>query len=135
MFLAISFELARYLSASGSERSDVVALLKDQARGDVPGMLKKLPGCAGDPACVATVKRNAAALKTDGRVKILLLESGSAYKLSSSTGLSRVAWTALDVKGPTVVQCITVHKSWSLTRGARVQLRRIGPRIGNEASC
>ena len=136
VFLAISFELARYLSASGSERSDVVALLRDQARGDVAGMLKRLDGCAQDPACVAQVKRNAATLKTSGHIKILLLESKSAYKLSSSTGRSRVAWTDLDNgKSPTVVQCITVHKSWSMTHGARVALERIGPRIGDEASC
>lgn len=135
LFLAISFELARYLSAPGSERGDVIALLRDQARGDVPAMLARLPGCAADPACVAVVRRNATRLKTPGRVKILLLESGSAYKLSSSTGLSRVAWTVLDVKAPTVVQCVTVRKSWSLTKGARVQLRRISPRIGDEASC
>ncbi|MCW3041320.1 MAG: hypothetical protein JWM31_3225 [Solirubrobacterales bacterium] len=135
VFLAVSFELARYLSASGAERTDVIALLRDQARGDVPAMLARLDGCAADPPCAAQVQRNAARLKTEGRVKILLLESGSAYKLSTSTGLSRVAWTALDVKGPTVVQCVTVRKRWSMLHGARVELERIGPRIGDEASC
>jgi hypothetical protein len=33
------------------------------------------------------------------------------------------------------VQCVTVRKHWSLIDGATVSLRRIGPRIGNEASC
>jgi hypothetical protein len=135
LFLVISFELARYLSASGSERSDVIALLRDQARGDVPAMLRRLPDCAEQPACAAQVRANARRLRTGGRVKILLLESDSAYTLSSKTGVSRVAWTNLDDADRTVVQCITVRKSWSLIHGARVQLRRIGPRIGNEASC
>lgn len=135
LFLAISVELARFLSASGAERSDVVALLRDQGRGDVPAMLGRLHGCAPDPACVAQVRANAARLRVDGRVKILLLESHSAYTLSSTTGVSRVAWTDIDHPTRTAVQCITVRKSWSLIHGARVQLRRIGPRIGDEASC
>lgn len=136
LFLVISFELARYLSASGSERSAIVDLLRDQARGDAPAMVTRLKGCAPDPRCVSQAAANAGRLRTaNARVKILLLESDSAYKLKSSTGVSRVAWTDLRSKSPTVVQCITVRKSWSLIHGARVELRRIGPRIGNEASC
>lgn len=140
VFLAISFELARYLSASGTERAHVIALLRDEARGDVPAMLARLPGCEQDPACVANVRRNARRLKVPGHVnpehvKILLLESDSAYTLSTKTGLSRVAWTDLDRDGSTVVQCVTVRKRWSIIHGARVELRRISPRIGNEASC
>jgi hypothetical protein len=135
LFLVISFELARYLSASGTERRDVFALLRDQARGDAPAMLARLSGCAEDPACVAQVRANARRLRIEGRVKILLLESHSAYKLSSTTGRSRVAWTDIDHTGVTYVQCVTVRKSWSLIHGGRVKLLRIGPRIGDEASC
>jgi hypothetical protein len=135
LFLVISVELARFLSASGAERADVVKLLRDQGRGDVPGMLAQLHGCAADPACVAQVRANAAKLRVTGRVKILLLESKSAYTLTSTTGTSRVAWTDIDHPSRTAVQCITVRKSWSLVHGARVQLRRIGPRIGDEDSC
>ncbi|MCW3017072.1 MAG: hypothetical protein JWO02_4164 [Solirubrobacterales bacterium] len=135
LFLAISFELARYLSASGNERGAVVTLLKAQAQGDVPAMLGHLDGCAQDPACVAQVRRNAATLNAKGQPKILLLESGSAYTLTSSTGLTRVVWADLQDKGQTYVQCVTVRKHWSLVDGATVSLRRIGPRIGNEASC
>lgn len=137
LFLLVSFELGRYLSASGAERSEVIALLREQARGDAPAMLARLEGCAADPACAAQVRRNARRLRTGGgKVKILQLRSGSAYKLSTTTGISRVAWIDLaDQDSPTVVQCITVRKSWSLVDGARVELRRIGPRIGDEASC
>ncbi len=135
LFLLVSVELARYLSASGTERTAVYALLKAQAAGDVRGMLAELDGCERRPACLAQVRRNAGRLAVGGRPKILLLESPSAYKLRTTTGLSRVAWTALDVKAPTVVQCITVRKRWSFVHGAQVDLRAIGPRIGNEASC
>lgn len=135
LFLLVSFELARYLSASGSERSDVVALLRDQARGDAGAMLRRLHGCRQDSACVATVRQNAVRLRTPGRVKVLLLESKVSYKLSSTTGLTRVAWTDIDDPAKTVVQCVTVRKQWSFVHGAHVELRRIGPRIGNEASC
>jgi hypothetical protein len=135
LFLVISFELARYLSASGTERQDIYALLRVQARGDAPAMLARLHGCAQDPACAAQARTNARRLRTGGRVKILLLESHSAYSLSSSTGRTRVAWTDIDHSDVTYVQCVTVRKSWSVVHGARVQLQQIGPRIGDEASC
>lgn len=135
LFLAISVELARYLSASGAERSDIVALLRDQGRGDAAAMLARLDGCADTPDCAQTVRRNAAALRTPGRVKLLILESKTSYKLTSTTGPTRVAWTDLSNDGKTVVQCVTVRKSWSFVHGARVELRRLSPRIGNEASC
>jgi hypothetical protein len=135
LFLVISVELARYLSAPGAERSDVTTLLRAQGRGDVKAMLGELHGCAEDPACAAQVRRNAARLRVPGRVKILLLESDTAYTLSSTTAVSRVAWTDIEDPARTAVQCITVRKSWSFVHGARVELRRIGPRIGDEASC
>lgn len=135
VFLVISFELARYLSASSTERAAVITLLRAQARGDVPGMLAELDGCAGTPSCVAQVRRDARRLTATGRPKILLLESGSAYTLSTTTGRTRVVWADIDDKGPTHVQCVTVRKKWSLIGGADVTLERIGPAIGNEASC
>lgn len=135
LFLVFSFELARYLSAAGTERGAVIELLKAQGRGDETGMLKLLDGCAQAPDCVAQVRRNAARLRTEGRPKILLLESASAYTLTSTTGQTRVVWADLEDNGPTYVQCVTIAKRWSLIDGATVSLRRLGPRIGNEASC
>ncbi|MCW2998186.1 MAG: hypothetical protein JWN65_1735 [Solirubrobacterales bacterium] len=135
LFLVISVELARYLSASGTERGAVVSLLQAQARGDATAMLDQLDACAKDRACVAQVRRNAARLRAKGQPKILLLESGAAYTLKSSTGLTRVVWSDVKGKGATYVQCVVVRKQWSFLDGAKVSLRRIGPRIGNEASC
>ncbi len=135
LFLLVSVELARYLSASGTERNAVYALLKAQAAGDVEGMLDELDGCSGRPRCLAQVRQNATRLSPGGRPKILLLESDSAYKLSTTTRQSRVAWTSLDVGAQTYVQCITVRKRWSFVHGGVVDLLAIGPRIGNEDSC
>ncbi len=135
IFLVFSFELARYLSASGTERGAVITLLRAQARGDVPGMLAELDGCARVPSCLAQARANALRLTASGRPKILLLESDSAYTLSTRTAKTRVVWADIDDEGPTYVQCVTVRKKWSLIGGADVSLRRIGPRIGNEASC
>lgn len=135
LFLVVSVELARYLSASGNERGAVIRLLEAQGAGDVDEVLRRLDGCAEDPPCVQQVRDNVARLKAKGRPKILLLQSGSAYRLKSTTGLTRVVWADLDDNGPTYVQCVLVRKQWSLVDGATVSLRAIGPRIGNEASC
>ncbi len=135
LFLVVSVELGRYLSASGNERGAVIALLREQAAGDVPKMLERLDGCAEDPGCVTAVRRNVARLAAPGTPKILLLESDSAYTLKSTEARTRVVWAILEKNGPTFVQCVTVRKQWSFVEGATVSLRAIGPRIGNEASC
>jgi hypothetical protein len=133
VFLVVSFELARYLSASGNERAQVYDLLTDEARGDVAGVLGRLHDC--DARCRATVTKTVPKLVHPGDVKILLLESGTAYTLGSSTGITRVAWDTLNPEGPTHVQCVTVRKHWSLLSGASTSLLRISAPIGNEASC
>src|SRR4051794_184155 len=104
LFLALSFELARYLSAPGSERSDVFKVLQAEARGDSAAVVARLQGCAGDAACPKLVQTMVPRLRHSGHVKILLLESGSAYTLSSKTAVTRVAWATLSPAGPTHVQ-------------------------------
>jgi hypothetical protein len=135
VFLAISFELARYLSAPNTERTAVYELLRDQARGDAPAMLRRLDGCAQDPACRALTERNARRLRRPGEPKILNFESRTAYTLGSKTGVGRVAWAIVEHNGFPVVQCVTVHHEWSFIHGASVSLRRLSAPIGNEASC
>ena len=61
LFLGVSLLLARYLSTENSERDAVYALLRDQARGDVPAMLRRLDGC--DARCRAAVASNARRLE------------------------------------------------------------------------
>ncbi len=66
VFLAVSFELARYLNTETQERNAVFDLLRDQARGDAAAMIDRLDGCAADPRCRATATRNAARLRRAG---------------------------------------------------------------------
>lgn len=135
LFLAFSVELARYLTASGNERTEVLRLLDAEARGDVAGVVGLLDGCEDSPACTKLVARQVPRLRHAGDAKILLLESKTAYKLKSSTGVTRVAWATLDPAGPTRVQCVTVHKKWSFVGGASTSLRSISAPIGLEESC
>ena len=135
VFLAVSLELARFLTAAGAEREDVFALLTAQARGDRAGMLARLPGCAADPRCAAEVAANARRLRRDGRPKILSLQSGTAYAIGRTTKPTRVAWAIVERNGPAVVQCVLVQREWSLLSGASVTLRRLGAPIDPEAPC
>ena len=133
VFLAISFELARWLSTESTERDKVHKLLEAEARGDAPGMLAQLHGC-GTAACRATAERAARALKRRGAVKIVNYESGTSYALGSATGATRVAWTSLE-QGLVVVQCVTVRRGGSALAGRSVTLLRISAPIDRQGSC
>ncbi|MHB8533573.1 MAG: hypothetical protein ACYDC2_12715, partial [Solirubrobacteraceae bacterium] len=97
VFLVLSALLARWLQTENVERDADIALLEAQIRGDAAGMLSRLDGCTGKPSCVATVTANAKnpRLLRTGAVKILQLESNTAYSLGAATGPSRVAWTVI----------------------------------------
>jgi hypothetical protein len=133
LFVAISGLLARFLSAEGVERDDVLAVLEAQAAGNVQGMLDAQAGCRKRPSCVATTRANAAKLRRRGAVKILTLTSATAYTLTSASGKTRVAWTVIG-KLP-VVQCVEVRRSGSFLQGMTVTLVSIGAPIPNEADC
>ena len=133
-FLGISFVLARWLTTENRERNAVYALLEAQARGDARGMLARLEDCAGDPGCVATVRRNARRLRRPGELKILAFESGTSYALGSARGETRVAWTVID-RGLPVVQCVDVERGGTMLAGRVVTLRRLSPPIGRQSSC
>ncbi len=68
-----------------------------------------------------------------GSVKILQLESKTAYSLSGATGKTRVAWTVLG-KLP-VVQCVEVHRTGNVVSGIHVQLIGLSTPIDNEGIC
>jgi hypothetical protein len=127
--------LARFLSVENAERDADLALIEAQARGDVNGMLAKLAGCRREPACVASVKANAAnpRLRRAGAVKILQLQSATAYSLAGATGKTRLAWTVIG-KLP-VVQCVTVRRSGNPITGIGVTLLALSAPIPNEADC
>ena len=131
LFLAISIALARWLSVENVERSDVLAALVSEARGDAAGMLAQLHDCAG--RCRAVVTANARALKRPGQVLILAYQSATAYALSSETGDTRVAWKAGN-RLP-VVQCVRVSRTGNALSGLTVRLLAVGPEIPSTNDC
>ena len=133
LFVAISAELARFLSVENVERDDAEMLIQAQARGDVSEMLKLLSGCRERPGCVTSVQANASRLRRPGAVKILSLKSRTAYSLGASTGRTRLAWTVIG-RLP-VVQCIEVRRSGNVLAGINVSLLSLSPPIPNEADC
>ena len=132
LFLGVSLVLARYLSTENRERDAVYALLRDQARGDVRGMLSRLDGC--DARCRATAAANARRLKRPGAVKILAYSSSTAYALGGARGPTRVAWTIVDRQLP-VVQCVDVQRTGSVLTGRAINLRRLSAPIESTGSC
>ena len=133
VFLAISFELARWLSTESTERDKIERLLTAEARGDGQAVLAQLHGCS-DPACRATALRNARILKRRGAPKIVSYESKTSYALGSATGDTRVAWTSLE-QGLVIVQCVSVRRSGSALAGRSVTLLRISAPIDRQGSC
>ena len=132
LFLGVSFVLARYLSTENRERDAVYALLRDQARGDVRGMLSRLDGC--DARCRAAVETNARRLARPGIVKILAYNSSTAYALGAASGPTRVAWTIVNRQLP-VVQCVDVQRTGTVLTGRAINLRRLSAPIDSQGSC
>ena len=133
-FLAISFELARFLTTESDERGQVYSLLKAQAHGDAKEMLAQLEGCRADARCRAQVAANARALRRRGDVKILAYHSATAYALGTETGRTRVAWTIIGHGFP-VVQCVTVRRTGSVLAGRSVTLLRLSAPIARQGVC
>ena len=132
LFLGVSVVLARYLSTENNERDAVYALLRDQARGDARGMLRRLDGC--DARCRADVEANARRLARPGDVKILAYTSSTGYALGGATGPTRVAWTIVDRQLP-VVQCVEVQRTGNVLTGRGISLRRLSVPIDSTGSC
>ncbi len=134
LFVLISVIVARWLTTEGRERSAIHALLQDEARGDVRAVVARLDGCAAEPACVDQVRRAVARTKRPGDVKLLLIQSPTAYALGKATGRTRVAWTVID-KGLPVVQCVTVSRTGNALFGREIRLQRLSLPISNTGTC
>jgi len=135
LVLLVSVVLARFLSVENAERTDDLALIRAEARGDLAAMLDQLSGCRGTPSCLAAVKADVVnpRLRRPGSVKILRLDSKTAYSLSGATGETRLAWTVIgDLP---VVQCVKVRRTGNVLTGIHVQLIGVSEPIGNEALC
>jgi hypothetical protein len=132
VFLGLSFLLARGLTGSGTERSQVLDVLRAQARGDAGAVLAQLPACRAEPACVQVTRDRVAKLRAPGRVEILSYTPSTRLALTRQTGTGRVAWragTALPV-----VQCVQVRREGPLTGGA-VELLALSAPIAREGPC
>lgn len=133
-FLAVSFGATRYVNNDTVERGEVVALLRDQARGDAPAMLERLQDC--DAACTATVRANAVKLRRSGAVKIALYQSQTAHALTSRTRYTRVVWFPAGQEALTTVQCVLVRREGNAIAGMTVSLLRITAAFRDrESSC
>jgi hypothetical protein len=132
LFLGLSALLARALTGAGTERSDVLALVRAQARGDAAAVLDALPACRAEPTCADVMRDRVEQLRRPGDVEILTYTPSVQVALTTRTGVGRVAWRA-GASQP-VVQCVRVRREGPLT-GAGVELLAISEPIGGEESC
>jgi hypothetical protein len=132
VFAGLSLLLARGLSGAGAERSRVLDVLRDQARGDADAALKVMPACRAQEACVIATRERVGRLKRAGKVEILTYDPSTQLALTRQVGTGRVAWRA--GTGRPVVQCVRVRREGPLT-GARVELLSLSDPIDNDASC
>jgi len=131
VFLAVSFELARWLTLENVERTDVLDLLTAEARGDAASMLAQLHDCTA--SCREHVRTDARRLKRSGTVLVLADSSATAYTLTGAVGFTRVAWK---VSGRLpVVQCVTVQRSGNVIVGLDVRLLRVSLPIPSTSDC
>jgi hypothetical protein len=132
VFVGLSLLLARGLTGAGTERSQVLELLRAQAAGDLDGVLDRLPECRAEPACVQVMRERVERLERPGRVEILRYTPSVQVALTRSTGTARVVWrTGASLP---VVQCVRARREGPLT-GAGVELLALSAPIANEASC
>jgi len=134
LFLVISGALARFLSVENDERDAEESYLQAQVKGDERAMLRQLSDCVSS-SCRATVHANASnpRLRRSGAVKILQIESPTAYSLTGATGRSRLAWTVIG-KLP-VVQCVEVKRTGNFLTGIHLALLSVSAPIPNENGC
>ena len=133
-FLAVSAALARVLSANGAERAAIVDLLAAQARGDADAVVRRLHGCAADPACRAAAAANARALRSPGAVELVRLDPSTSFSLGGgATGVARVVWRT--PARTTVVQCVRVRRGGDVLGGLTVELLALSAPIARDGSC
>ena len=133
VFLSVSLLLTRGLVAPGAERSRVLDLLRDQAAGDTAAVLKRLPDCAAEPACVRVTTERTRKLARPGEVQILNYMPSVQLAVTNQEGSGRVAWRTDKRRFP-VVQCVRVRREGPLS-GGHVTLISISNPVGLEATC
>jgi hypothetical protein len=132
VFAGLSVLLARGLAGGGTERADVLELVRAQARGDAGAVLALLPACRREPACAQATRERVAELRRPGRVQILTYTPSTRLALTRKVGTGRVAWRAGE--GLPVVQCVRVRREGPLTGGA-VELLSVSAPIEADGGC
>ena len=116
--------------------ADEVALVQAEAKGNLAGHARRSSTAAARARrVVATAKADASdpRLRRSGAVKILQLESPTAYSLSGATGRTRLAWTVIGTLP--VVQCVEVRRTGNFLAGIHVQLLGLSAPIADEGRC
>jgi len=131
-FVGISLFLARGLSATSNERSEVVEVLEAQARGDADAVLSHLPECRAVAACVSSVRARTPRLRKAGNIEVLTYDPSVQLAITEQRATGRVAWRI--GAGLPIVQCVRVLRRGAM-QGAEVELISISPPIGREAPC
>lgn len=131
-FLLVSFLLARVISASSDERGAVVALVKEQARGDTRAMVARIDGCDESAACKAHAADLVKRLSAPGRVSVLNVKAPG-FSLGGRTGTTRVAWRT--AANDPFVQCVRSRRTGNPLSGYSVRILAISDPIGDESSC
>lgn len=133
VFIGLSLLLTRALVGAGAERTQVLEVLRAQARGDAEAVLERLPDCAANPACARTARERTEDLARPGDVEILNFVPSVRLTFTNRSGPARVAWRTEGRRFP-VVQCVMVRRQGPLTGGG-VELISISNPVGLEASC
>lgn len=133
VFVGISLLLARALVGTGAERSQVLGIVRAQARGDAGGVLDRMPPCHRNPTCARVTTERTARLRRPGRVEILNFTPSTQAAFTNQSGTARVAWRT-QVKRFPVVQCVFVRRKGPLT-GGKVEIVSISNPVGLEAPC
>ena len=131
VFLALSLELARWLTLENVERTDIIDLITAEVHGDAPSMLGQLHGC--ERTCREHVRTAARTLRRRGAVLILADSSATAYTLTGAVGFTRIAWKVSG--GLPVVQCVTVSRTGNVISGLDVRLLRVSLPIPPTSDC
>lgn len=133
VFVLVSLVVARWLSTENHERDELYTLVRAEAAHDAPGVLRQLHGC--DAACAVKVRAVVAGIPRGTDVKIVLLNSGTAYTFGVAEGVSRLVWVPSPTARP-VVQCVRVRRQGGPVSARSVSLLTLGaPLADNESSC
>jgi hypothetical protein len=133
VFLVVSALLARAFSVDSAERSAIITLLQDEARGDAGSMASQIRGCSASAACRARVAYDASVLRRSGSVVLLELNASASFSFGATVGTARVAWRAGDALP--VTQCVRVRRAGNLFSGYRIELLKLSVRIKTSADC